>query len=452
MHLVLILCTRSPTKTYNTICRLHTHLRKFAQRSKYAKEIRAYRELIGQGFDWKDIAKRVHFLGTQADLCDLKSVYALADQFKNGTVGRPQIEEAGDGGLKGIKVPRLDVAVLNAGIGGWTGIDWATCIPRVTLHMIRETTWPTYKISGLGVLTKPQHKYSDSKVQLNDEKQPLLNTPQEKMEEPPLGEVFCSNVFGHYILGHELMPVLSVPSSPEANHGGKIIWISTIGGPEGFLSLHDIQGLQSTVPYESSKRLTDLLCLTANLPSVKRLSAPYFDFNPVKQSNSIEKEKQTQYVKPRFFTTQPGIFLSDIMPLPFIMACFWKLTIFIVNLLGSPWHPVTPYKAAVAPVWVALTPDPLLDVIGGTKIKWGSGSTRLGDGRVKMTEVHGWGFNGEPDKEMEGERHIGRHRHAVDLTPEAREDFEIMGAKCWQYMEELRKEWEVVLGIKAKTS
>jgi 3-keto steroid reductase len=38
----------------------------------------------------------------------------------------------------------------------------------------------------------------------------------------------------------------------------------------------------------------------------------------------------------------------------------------------------------------------------------------------------------------------------VNLTKEAREDFEILGGKCWAEMEALRKEWEGILGVKDK--
>jgi 3-keto steroid reductase len=118
--------------------------------------------------------------------------------------------------------------------------------------------------------------------------------------------------------------------------------------------------------------------------------------------------------------------------------------------IGSPWHPNSPYKAAVSAVWLALTnTDELEDMEdhGLKKCKWGSATNTRGDERVMKTEVEGWGWDGQVE-EANGERRKGRKKGAVDLTKEAREDFEVLGAKCWTQMEELRKEWEDVLGIR----
>ena len=113
--------------------------------------------------------------------------------------------------------------------------------------------------------------------------------------------------------------------------------------------------------------------------------------------------------------------------------------------LGSPWHPCDPYKAAVAPVWVALTEEENLEEFGGTAVKWGSSTNFWGDERVKMTEVGGWGWNGKVGAIVNEEKRNGRHKEAVDLTEEAREEFEVLGGQCWKQMEELRLEWEALL-------
>jgi 3-keto steroid reductase len=64
-----------------------------------------------------------------------------------------------------------------------------------------------------------------------------------------------------------------------------------------------------------------------------------------------------------------------------------------------------------------------------------------------MTEIPGWGWNGEIENSVDEARRKGRRRNAVDPTKEAKEDFEIMGGMCWAKMEELRKEWEGILGV-----
>ena len=491
-HLILILCTRTPMKTRFTISRLRAHLRHLVEGSPFAKKLRAKAKEQGKEYFWDAMVHRVHFIGVEADLCDLKSVYAVADKLVNGTVGSPDAttmdglrlphgspgtgsyskevqqdrwalsQEPGSmgaqrswgWGLRGLRIPRLDVVILNAGMGGWVGLNWIDAVRDVLLDTVEAVTWPKYKLPNTGAVVRSQLSPNGSKS-ADDDTQPLLPN-QEKSEEPPLGEVFCSNVFGHYILSHELMPLLSRPASSTSEVGGKIIWISSIEALSEMFSLDDIQGLKSHTPYESTKRLSDLIAMTANLPSVRKISAPFFDpSNTITASKSAANDKASKgrrLLKPTMYTTHPGIFASEILPLNWFLVACYKLVFLFARWIGSPWHPIDPYKAAVAPVWVAMTENETLEEMGGAKIKWGSSTDTGGNERVKKTELEGWGWDGEvggattPDSE----RRKGRKRAAVDLTREAREDFEILGGKCWAEMEALRKEWEVVLGVKAR--
>jgi 3-keto steroid reductase len=467
-HLVLILCTRSPIKSRYTISRLRAHLRVLIDSPAYSREPRKKAKAEGREYKWEDIVERVHFLGVQADLCDLQSVYALADQLVNGTVGSPDATRMDGGklphgspgtqsysegirqdssalsqkpgssgyqrswgwGLSGIRLPRLDVIALNAGIGGWTGVSWFRAVGDILWDVVDATTWPRFKLSTVGAVVKAQLPSEDEKSGSGEQ------------HEPPLGQVFCSNVFGHYILAHELMPLLSRPASADSRTGGKIIWISSIEAVSDVFSIDDIQGLQSPRPYESTKRLTDVLSLTSDLPSVTRISAPFYDSTrtvtaPAKSSGAL--------VKPKMYTTHPGVFTSDIMPLPAVLMLFWGYVALVARWFGSPWHPADPYKAAVAPVWAALAEPELLEDMGGTSAKWGSATDFWGAERVMKTEVDGWGWDGKVGAVVEGERRKGRHKHAVDLTDESRVEFEVLGGQCWKQMEELRKEWEGLL-------
>ena len=426
---------------------------------------------------------RVHFIGVEVDLCDLKSVYALANKLVNGTVGSPDAttmdglrlphgspgtqsfskdiqqdrwalaQEPGSmgaqrswgWGLSGIKIPRLDAVILNAGIGGWIGIDFVFATKEILLDLVDAVTWPAYKISKIGDLAKPQSSYKSTTMG-GEDTQPLP-CEGEKSEEPPLGSVFCSNVFGHYILAHELMPLLSQPASKEAHAGGKIIWQSSIEACShpNLLDVDDIQGLKSKVPYESSKRLLDVLALSSELPSVQRIAATYFD--PRDGATSNKKSEKTG-VQPRMYVSHPGIFASDILPLNIVLVVIYKFVFLIARWLGSPWHPIEPEKAAVAPVWVALAEEETVDSMQIQKSKWGSSTDQRGNERVLKTDVPGWGWNGTVEAAKEGEQRIGRRKNAVDVTKESREDFEVQAAKCWRQMEDLRKQWEGILKVK----
>jgi 3-keto steroid reductase len=426
------------------------------------------------------MVQRVHFLGVEADLCDLRSIYRLADQMVNGTVGGPEAttmdglrlphgspgthsysenieqdrwalsqvpgsigaQRSWGWGLSGIKLPRLDVVVLNAGIGGWLGVDWFRAIKDILTDAIEATTRPKFKIPDVGAVVRSQ------KNNIGDEAaQPLLDA-QEKLDEPPLGQVFCANIFGHYLLVHELMPLLSIPANPSAKSGGKIIWISSTEAVPECFSIDDIQGLKSQTPYESTKRLADLLALTSDLPSVARISAPFYDpFNTTTSKKAGDKLQKDGLVKPKMYLAHPGVFTSEIFELNFILMFFWKMLAVMVRWLGSPWHPASHYKAAVAPAWVALAEPEVLEDLEGEKVKWGSATSRGGEERVMKTEVEGWGWDGSVGGEISGDKRIGRRAGALNVTKEARDEFEVLGGKAWKEMEALRIEWEHILGV-----
>jgi len=488
-HLILILCTRSPMKTRFTISRLRGHLRKQAEYSEFATKQRAKANAQGVEYHWMETVQRVHFLGVEADLCDLKSVYALADRLVNGTVGSPDAttidglrlphgspgtqsfsegveqdrwalsqkpgstgaQRSWGWGLSGIRLPRLDVIIMSAGTGAWIGVDWPTAIRLVLTDLKQALTYPIFKVAKSGGVVKRQSTYQPTKP--DEATQPLVSE-QESSDGPPLGEVFCSNVFGHYILAHELTPLLSRPVSPSSKFGGKIIWIGSIEVLPEHFSLDDMQGLKTSAPYESSKRLLDLLAITSELPSVKRIADPYFDSSntvtAAKSHDETQLNGQTGSVKPKMYVTHPGVFVSDIFPLHAILSMIFLWMAYIARWLGSPWHTIYPYEGARSAVWVALLESDELEKMEGQgqrKSKWGSATDIRGSERVMMTEIPGWGWNGEIESSVDEARRKGRRRNAVDPTKEAKEDFEIMGGKCWAKMEELRKEWEGILGV-----
>ncbi|KAJ5042961.1 uncharacterized protein L3040_004351 [Drepanopeziza brunnea f. sp. 'multigermtubi'] len=480
-HLILILCTRSPMKTRYTISRLRAHLRILVDHSQWAKQQRAKAAEQGGEYRWEETVQRVHFLGVEVDLCDLRSVYRLADKLVNGTVGSPDATLMDGGklphgspgtasydpdmkqdrwalsqepgsigaqrswgwGLSGLRIPRLDAVILSAGIGGWVGLNWPLAVRTVMFDTVEAVTWPRYKVSSLGSLVKNPTGVKD------EASQPLLEN-QEKPDEPPLGEVFCANVFGHYILAHELMPLLSRTATPSSTTSGKIIWVSSIEAVDDKFSIDDIQGLESAAPYEASKRLMDLLALTSSLPSVQRLASSYFDSSNTTTAKKGTAEESGTLIQPQIYLTHPGIFASEIMPLPSLLVLIYKLVFLFARWIGSPWHLIEPYKAAVAPVWLSLTHvEELNDAEGNglKKAKWGSATDTGGGERVMKTEVPGWGWNGDVEDTAEIQKRKGRKRDAVDLTKERREEFEVLGGKCWAQMEELRKEWEGILGV-----
>lgn len=404
-------------KSCETIETLRRHLHNVAATSK------TLRSRAGASYDPKDTIDRVHFLTVQLDLCDLDSVYAAADQLVHGTIGDPTDKT----GTR-YRVPRLDGVILNAGLGGWTGVSWPGLAWKfLRSGLIQMCTFPDFKMAttGLTVEYKPTKSVSDQSPHV-------------------LGQVFCGNVFGHYLLCHELLPLLSRASYDERR--GRIIWTSSLEGFQNDFKLDDPQGLTSPEPYESSKRLTDLLALTHQLPAGKKQSASYFTI----EDPEVAAAKP---IAPAMYTTHPGIVHSTLFPISWVLASLYKFALYLCRWLGSSWHPVTGYLGATASVWAVLNDG--MEEEQAHRVKWGSSTDVWGTPYVKKTEVDGWGWEGVPeDAETLANENVprvvrkltGRRPPTKDLTPEALEEFEETGAKAWAEMERLRREWEGITG------
>lgn len=258
---------------------------------------------------------------------------------------------------------------------------------------------------------------------------------------PTLGLVFCANVFGHYLFAHCLTPLLSRDKSSDTVLPGRVIWQSSVDSPLWDLNLDDMQCLKTTTAYESSKMLTDVLCLTADLPSVKPYASSYFP-------TLSETAK-----KPKIYLAHPGVVATTLFPLHFALMWGYTLGVLLARWLGSPWHPVFPYPAAIATVWLALASQEELDSHNATRVKWGSATDFWGTAIVKQTEVEGWGWDGRPMTEAEIRKEdagvprvlrkgVGRRLTATNPTEEKLAKFEELGAACWAAMERLRGEWE----------
>ncbi|KAL4958391.1 hypothetical protein BDW69DRAFT_153936 [Aspergillus filifer] len=397
--LTVIFTTRSTRKGSDTLRSLQAHLRSSSSAVR----------------DPAAAASRVIFVPENADLCDLLSVRALSRRLNKN-------------------FPKLDAVILNAGIGGWTGLNWPLAIWSVLTDLVHAVTWPTFKIAPAGQITE----YQTSSV---------------KDKEPRLGTVFCANVFGHYMLAHNVMPLLRKAGSSDSSSGageesGRVIWVSSIEATVKAFDVEDIQGLRTEAPYESSKALTDVLALTSELPS----TAPW-----VKSFTSTTETNLTS-TAPKTYLSHPGICSSSIVPLHTVLIYCMLAATWLARMLGSPWHTLSTYLGACAPVWLALSPQSELDAsesrykhLGGGKVKWGSSSLRSGKTFPASTEIDGWGFGGVVGPAvLSDDKARRRKRGAIDLTAEAKEKFEEVGRECWKQMEELRVEWEGILDAEEK--
>ena len=329
------------------------------------------------------------------------------------------------------------------------GINWPLAIWSVVTALVDAVTWPAFKIGGVGEATAPQ-------------KLPTRLTKSAKWDsqtEPLLGQIFTSNVFGHYILSHLLVSLLQ--ASPDQ---GRIVFLSSIEPTPSHFSIDDLQGLKSDKSYESSKRLTDILVLTSSLPSTKSFVQHFLSpsSSTSLQSDGCVKEegvesrtpslgitladneyRPSSRLTPKLYVCHPGICATSIIPLSFILQCAMTIAFYMARLLGSPWHTLTAYKGACAPVWLTLTDLVELEDMEQKdgKGKWGSCCGIAGHERVMRTVVEGWGLGGRMG-EGELAKRRGTRQGTLEVTREDREDFEQLGRNCWRQMEALRVEWD----------
>lgn len=322
-------------------------------------------------------------------------------------------------------IPRLDAIILNAGLGGFVAINWPLAIWTCASDLVEAATWPTYKLSATGLITQPQL--------------PPSSTVDYRDEEPVLGEIFCANVFGHYMLAHLLMPLLR--ACPQ-NKPGRIIWLSSIEGQVHHFNKDDFQALESRNAYEHTKRMTDVMALTSS--DQPATAKPIQSFLELRTEDRRFDGNQV-HSKPTIHVSHPGVCATSIVPLPWIMHLLMILATYTARFIGSPWHTVFAYTGATAPVWLALAaPDEIAEREKDGPAKWGSAVTRLGKESVQRTDVPGWGLNGDGEKVdwWQMGRGWGRKRGAKDATREDVEQFVEEGASVWRELERLRGEWE----------
>jgi 3-keto steroid reductase len=386
----LLFSTRDSRKSEDTLRRLNSHLQStLKQADKKTPGVSLLLE------------PQIKLEGVQVDLARLLTVKALAQQL----LSRGQ---------------RIDGIVCNAGINGFKYLDWVRLATQFVTDFLGALTYPAFQVCEVGLLAKPQLSGYGS-----------VHT----FPEPRLGQVFTANVLGHYMLVHWLAPLL--------HEDTRVVWVSSIGGLASTFNMEDLQGITAEMAYDSSKRLTDLLVLTSELPSTR----PYLEtFLPV-PARTNASEDVVGNTRPRMYVTHPGVIQTSISDVAWFLLPFIKFTMYVARWLGSKWHPTDPYKGAVSMVHTVLCPPsqlPELDRREG-KGKWGSATDLWGEERVARTEVEGWEFTGQLGLRPSGSV-ASTHRAWTKATKESREQFEEQGREAWKEMEALRVDWEKRLG------
>ncbi|KAF9500189.1 NAD(P)-binding protein [Pleurotus eryngii] len=247
------------------------------------------------------------------------------------------------------KYSYISHVICNAGLASFIGIDWALAIRRVLTNLVDAVTNPDYNLQSWG-----------------------------ERSVDGLGWVWQCNVFGHYCLFRELEPALQ--KSPERP---RVLWMSSLEGRPGYYEAEDWQLLKTRHSYQASKYQMDLI-------------ATILDRRVLNDSNA-----------PRHLIVHPAVTHTNVShALASGITDFLKvISFYLARFLGSPNHPIHPYKAAISAVHVSLVALAFLPTVlsfstarvkgkttpaGPTPIKIGSETDWWGRERVGVAPVLEW--------------------------------------------------------------
>ena len=363
-------------------------------------------------------ASRVTISSQELDLCKLRTVLHAANSLLT-------------------TIPKLDALICAASITGWSGLDIPNTIWRFLTDPFSALACPEYHTSTPGLTAQPQISLRPSSSTTSFSFTTHDRTPPLMTAEPTLGTVFCTNVFGHYVLAHHLSPILS--QAREISNTGRIIFLSNLSPAPSLsspspLQLSDIQALHwSADPYLSSQRLLDVLALTSTDPSVS-LSLTSF---------SARLEPQ-----PRMYICHPGVLhcrgITSKSILYLLLALVKLFLLYIARLFVSPWYTIWPYSGAKAPVWLALTDQSELDALEQVqgKGKWGSIKTRFFRTKIRRTRVEDWDLGDLEHTDMrETSKEKNKENRGDKMGQIERERFLALGKRVWETIERSRMEW-----------
>ncbi|KAF8465272.1 hypothetical protein BDZ91DRAFT_618300, partial [Kalaharituber pfeilii] len=354
-HLVLVFTTRSPSKSQHALSTILSSLPALFAPERVPSE-------------------RYRLEPAFVDLTSLVSVYELARELRE-------------------KYDKIDWIYCNAGIlttvrGG--AVNWSKAVYEFLIHPIRALTTPNYKLQEEGQVVLQRVPGEEGRI------------------EDGIGMIFCANVFGHYVLVRAVWELLCRGGATQGERA-RVVWTSSMDAHGEALDLNDIEavkvgkGREGAKVYESSKRLTDVLALTADLGAVRK--------------GILGHKGDGDGDGPGFYLTHPAVCATNISGLG---GPLWYVMLFLFYVVrvvfGSPWHPIVAWKGNSANMFVGMESEEELERRG--KVKWGSGATRWGEEMLIDTEVAGV---------VEGK-----------LT----EEMERVGVECWRKLEELRSLWE----------
>ncbi|EAU80573.1 3-keto sterol reductase [Coprinopsis cinerea okayama7 len=271
------------------------------------------------------------------DLASVKTVFEFAKTVKE-------------------RYPYVSHIAANAGLASFKSIDWIGAMKQLFTDPMGAMTSPNYYTQHAGELSVDG-----------------------------LGWVWQCNLFGHYTLFRELESHLA--ASPL---GGRMIWCSSLEANPTHYDSSDWQLRSTDHSYSSVKYQIDLVATT--LDRIALSSSSSTSSSSTSQPSSITPSGKLPV---RHFISHPAVSHTNVSAaLVGPITNFLKLLVFyIVRFLGSPHHPIQPYKAAIATTHLALVPLVYLAYLSqptAPPVRYGAETDRWGNERVGISPVRSW--------------------------------------------------------------
>ncbi|KZT41237.1 hypothetical protein SISSUDRAFT_1017743 [Sistotremastrum suecicum HHB10207 ss-3] len=208
--------------------------------------------------------------------------------------------------------------VLNAGINAVIGKDMLKFLKDYIQSPISAVTSPKYLIESYGEISPDG-----------------------------LGYVWQLNVFGHFVLYRALSQHMEVAPFPMS----QVLWMSSLDAIAKEYDSRDWQLIKTVKPYEASKYEVDLL--SATLDRIPRLGDEKQDGGP-------------NLARIRHFTVHPGVVATQIgfrIEKSWIDRLFKLILFYLARYLGSPYHTINPFYAAIVATYLILVLQIILDIV-----------------------------------------------------------------------------------------
>jgi len=150
-----------------------------------------------------------------------------------------------------------------------------------------------------------------------------------------MGYTFQMNIFSHYLLATQLLPLLR--SSPYREP--RVLWSGSMDGLPGYFNPEDPQALESLSAYQSAKYCVGLMAT--------RFDRYIQEVCPITEGQEIKS-----------ILVHPGILAGNMFTeiIGYWLDLLMKLAFYLARWLGSPNHPISPSIAAWSFLTVAFSP------------------------------------------------------------------------------------------------